>query len=240
MKQIIAIYFTLLWVTNLHAQNFTDYFVNKTVRIDYIFTGDEKQQSIYIDELSQLPTWAGRQHHLSQLPLQGNGQIIVRDLATQTCIYKTSFSSLFQEWLSTDEAKETAKGFENSFLLPYPKQPVEVEVTLFDAAQKKIATLKHTIRPDDILIHQRGTSHLTPHRYMQRNGDEKTCIDVAILAEGYSEAEMDRFYKDAAIACDNLFFYEPFKSMKNRFNIVAVASPSKDSGISIPRRGDWK
>ena len=73
------------------------------------------QQAIYLDELSQLPSWAGRQHHLSELPLEGNGQIIVKDLASRQCIYKTSFSSLFQEWLSTDEAKETAKGFENTF-----------------------------------------------------------------------------------------------------------------------------
>lgn len=79
----------------------------------------------------------------------------MKDLASRQCIYKTSFSSLFQEWLSTDEAKETAKGFENTFLLPYPKQPVEVEVTLYSPRKKTMATYKHIVRPDDILIHKR-------------------------------------------------------------------------------------
>ena len=227
-------------VINIHAQEFTDFFKDKTLRVDYIFTGDAKHQSIYLNELSHLPSWAGRRHHLSELPLEGNGQITMTDLTTRKCIYKTSFSSLFQEWLSTDEAQKTAKGFENTFLLPYPQHPVEIEITLLNSSRKVMAHLKHIIHPDDILIHERGISHITPHKYLLKSGSEADCIDVAILAEGYTEAEMDLFYKDAEKTCESLFFYEPFKSMKSRFNIVAVASPSKDSGVSVPRKNDWR
>ena len=42
------------------------------------------------------------------------------------------------------------------------------------------------------------------------------------------------------MACDALFSHEPFKSLKERFNVVAVASPSLDSGVSVPRLGEWK
>lgn len=240
MKQIVSLWLSLLLTANLNAQHFASHFQNKTLRVDYVFAGNARQQSICVDGLSQLPTWAGRHQHLSQLPLQGNGQIIVRDLATKECLYQTSFSSLFQEWLSTDEAKETVKGFENTFLLPYPQRPAEVEITLLSPAKEVMATLKHIVRPNDILIRQRGASHITPHRYLLKNGDEKECIDVAILAEGYTEAEMGRFYQDAAATCESLFFYEPFKSMKSRFNMIAVASPSTDSGVSVPRKSDWK
>ena len=240
MKHICCIILCFCTSIGSYAQNFADYFQNNTLRVDYIFTGDATQQAIYLDELSQLPTWAGRQHHLSELPLEGNGQIIMKDLASKQCIYKTSFSSLFQEWLSTDEAKETAKGFENTFLLPYPKQPVEIEVTLYSPRKKTMATYKHIVRPNDILIHKRGVSHVTPHRYMLQSGNEKDCIDVAILAEGYTEKEMDIFYQDAQYTCESLFSYEPFRSMKGKFNIVAVASPSTDSGVSVPRENLWK
>ena len=240
MKHICCIILCFCTSIGSYAQNFADYFQNKTLRVDYIFTGDATQQAIYLDELSQLPTWAGRQHHLSELPLEGNGQIIMKDLASKQCIYKTSFSSLFQEWLSTDEAKETAKGFENTFLLPYPTQPVEIEVTLYSPRKKTMATYKHIVRPNDILIHKRGVSHVTPHRYMLQSGNEKDCIDVAILAEGYTEKEMDIFYQDAQYTCESLFSYEPFRSMKGKFNIVAVASPSTDSGVSVPRENLWK
>lgn len=240
MKQIWSMIFFLAGTISSYAQNYADYFQNKTLRVDYIFTGDAKQQSIYLDELSRLPSWAGRQHHLQELPLEGNGQITVRDMTTKKCIYKTSFSSLFQEWLSTDEAKEIAKGFENSFLIPYPKQPVEVEVTLFTPRKEVMANFKHIVRPDDILIHERGTSHITPHQYLLQNGNEKDCIDVAILAEGYTEKEMEVFYRDAKTACESLFSHEPFQSTQSKFNIVAVASPSQDSGVSVPRENLWK
>jgi hypothetical protein len=68
----------------------------------------------------------------------------------------------------------------------------------------------------------------------------ENCIDVAILAEGYTESEMDIFYRDAEATCEALFSHAPFDKLKDRFNIVAVASPSLDSGVSIPLNGEWK
>lgn len=35
------------------AQNFDDYFIDKTLRIDYIFAGDFNKQNIYVDELNR-------------------------------------------------------------------------------------------------------------------------------------------------------------------------------------------
>lgn len=240
MKRYALLLLCALTTLLSNAQNYPDYFLNKTLRVDYIFNGNADRQSISLDGLSSLPSWAGRKHHLSELPLQGNGQIIMRDIASGKTIYTTSFSSLFQEWLETDEAKEVTKGFENTFLLPYPQKPAEVEIRLLDPRRKIRASLKHTVRPDDVLIAQKGLSHITPHKYLLKNGEADQCIDVAILAEGYTPAEMDQFYQDAKIACESLFSHEPFKSMKERFNIVAVASPSEDSGVSVPRLGDWK
>lgn len=78
MKLILTL-FTCLFVTGCaYAQNFSDYFTNKTLRIDYLFTGNADKQSICLDELSELPVWAGRRHHLSELPLEGNGQIVMQ------------------------------------------------------------------------------------------------------------------------------------------------------------------
>lgn len=240
MKKYSLFLLCLVAVLTLHAQNFTDYFADKTLRVDYIFTGNAAKQEICLDELSSLPSWAGRKHHLSELPLQGNGQITMRDVASGNIIYKTSFSALFQEWLETDEAKVVTKGFENTYLLPYPLQPAEIEITLLDPRRNVRASMKHVVDPNDILIHQKGTEHITPHKYLLKSGDAEKCIDVAILAEGYTPEEMKTFYKDAAIACESLLAHEPFRSMKNRFNIVAVASPSEDSGVSVPRLGEWK
>lgn len=240
MRKAFFTVLCLLSIATIQAQVFTDYFQDKTLRIDYLFTGNASKQAICVDALSSLPTWAGRKHHLAELPLQGNGQITMRDAASGNVIYKTSFSSLFQEWLETDEAQHITKGFENTFLVPYPLKPAEIEITLLDPRKNIRTRMKHLVDPNDILIQQKGTSHITPHKYIQKKGKPEQCIDVAILAEGYTEEEMDTFYKDAEIACESLFAHEPFKSMKKRFNIVAVASASQDSGVSIPRLGQWK
>lgn len=224
----------------LNAQTFDQYFTDRTLRVDYLFTGNASHQSICVDELSSLPRWAGRRHHLAELPLAGNGQITMRDTKDSTVIYRTSFSSLFQEWLETDEARTVTKGFENTFLLPWPQRPALVEITLFDPHRQMRATLTHTIDPQDILIHEQGLTHITPHKYLLKSGPADQCVDVAILAEGYTADEMDTFYADAKVACESLFSHEPFRSMKEKFNIVAVASPSEDSGVSIPRLDQWR
>lgn len=240
MKKHILFLLCLIAVASTRAQVFADHFADKTLRVDYIFNGNASGQAICLDGLSALPTWAGRKHHLAELPLQGNGQIVMRNVASGKTIYTTSFSSLFQEWLETDEARNVTKGFENTFLLPYPLQPVEIEITLLDPRRNVRASMKHIVHPNDVLIEQKGNSHITPHKYLLHNDSPEKCIDVAILAEGYTLQEIQTFYEDADIACKSIFDHEPFKSMKKRFNVVAVASPSTDSGVSVPRLNEWK
>ncbi len=240
MKKYALFVVGLCLALSARAQVFEDYFADKTLRVDYLFVGDADEQAICLDECSALPSWAGRRHRLGELPLQGNGQVILRDIVTGTVIYCTSFSSLFQEWLETDEARQVKKGFENTVLLPFPLKPAEVEITLFTPRREVRATLRHTIDPGDVLIRRKGTSHVTPHRYLLESGDPADCIDVAILAEGYTKAEMEAFHNDARIACESLFSHEPFRHEKDRFNIVAVASASEDSGVSVPRLAQWK
>ncbi|NDV65624.1 M64 family metallopeptidase [Bacteroides sp. 224] len=240
MKKTLFIILLLSLLSPMKAQKFEDYFSNQTLRVDYTLCGNATRQEIYPDALSRLPLWAGRRHHLSELPIQGNGQITMRDAESKQCIYKTSFSTLFQEWISTDEAQTASRSFENTFLLPFPLKPVEIEITLRDIKQEVVASLTHTVQPDNILIQQKGTAHVTPHTYLLKGGNETDCINIAILAEGYTADEMAVFRRDAQIACEALFSHEPFKSEKNKFNVIAVESTSPDSGVSVPGKAIWK
>ena len=82
MKKITTLCLCAAMTLTMQAQNFNDYFENKTLRTDYIFTGDAQKQEVYLDELSSLPEWAGRRHNLDELPLAGNGEITMKDMAT--------------------------------------------------------------------------------------------------------------------------------------------------------------
>jgi hypothetical protein len=221
------------------AQDFEDYFEDRTLRIDYTFAGDSARQDIYVDELSAIPHWYGKTKRLAEVPLKGNGQVIVRDAQSDSIIYRHSFSTLFQEWLAEDEAKHTRRSFENVFLVPYPKQPVTVTVELYDYHQNVNATLTHTVDPQDILIRHIGERNVTPYVTLH-SGAAPHPIRIAFVAEGYQGEELTTYLEDCRKAVRALFSHEPFKSLQDRFNIIALLSTSEESGVSVPRQGIWK
>lgn len=221
------------------AQQFDEWFEDRTLRIDYTFSGNQQQQMIAVDELKAIPRWYGKRQRLAELPVEGNGQITVRAHRNGDIIYRNSFSTLFQEWLSYDEAKTMSRAFENVFLVPFPKDTVEVTLSLFNNRREVMATLTHTVVPQDILIRKIGEKP-TPYRTVIQAADTARCIHIAYIAEGYQKDEMDVFLRDVNTANEALFAHEPFKSMKERFNVIAVEAPSVDSGTSIPSEGIWK
>lgn len=226
----------LFCATNGFCQTFDEYFTDKTLRIDYIFSGNAKQQTISLDKLNTMPRWYGKRQRLAQVPVEGNGQITVRPHNSDKIIYRNSFSTLFQEWLSYDEAKTTSKSFENVFLVPMPKDTIDITVDLYNNRREKSATFTHTVAPSDILIRHIGEHDITPYKVIQQAADTTKCIHIAFVAEGYTKDEMNVFLNDVNIATEALFAHEPFKSKRKCFNIVAVESESKESGTSEPSR----
>lgn len=239
-SMLAALLLSCLGISGVWGQNFDTYFENRTLRLDYTFSGTDKQQQLFVDQLCSFPGWAGRRHHLKDLHLRGYGQITMCDAATGDTIYRNSFATLFQEWQGTEEATRVAKSFENCFLVPYPKNKVNITVSLFDNRGKISSSLTHPVDPKDILIRRLDSQPVTPHRYIRQNGSPEQCIDVAFVAEGYTAEQMPQFYKDCEEAVEALLDHEPFKSQQKHFNFVAVASESEDSGVSIPGKGIWK
>ena len=185
------------------------YAQDRTLRVDYIFTGTAKSSEICLDEMSCFDGWAGRRHNLDSVALKGNGQICMKDILTGEVLYRQSFSTLFQEWQATEEATRVRKSFENVFLLPMPDAKAEVNVEIYDFYGNVSASLKHAVDPSDILI-RRSLPQPAPHKYLLQNGSPQECIDVAILAEGYTEAESELFYQDAQAAMEAILNHKPF------------------------------
>ena len=228
------------------AQAFDDDFTDSTLRLDYVLAGNNREQHIYFSEAKQTSHWAGRKARLTEVPLRGNGQITLSDHETGRLLYVHTFSTLFQEWQATEEATQVERAFQTSFNVPMPKRPVDVKVTLIDFHAKIIGQMQHTLDPADILIRQVKESQ-QPFHYIwkgqtQADGepDITACIDVAIVAEGYTHGQTGKFYADCQRVVDALFAHEPFTSLKQRFNVVAVAAESADNGPSVPHLGLWR
>ena len=223
----------------LAAQPLPAPLTERTLRVDYVFSGTDKTSAIALDKLGCFEGWAGRRVHLDSLALHGNGQIRMHDAQTGRLLYCNSFSTLFQEWQATEEATRVRKSFENVFLLPMPSVPVDVTVVLYDFHRQVAARLTHRVDPSDILIRRLGAQPPRT-RDILRSGTAEDCIDVVILPEGYTAAEMETFYQDAAIAVESFMNHQVFSELRDRFNFVAVELPSAESGVSVPRRGEWK
>lgn len=237
-------FFTLCAALSAAAEtapvDFDHWFTDATLRTDYVFTGTGKMQAIAVDELRSSKGWFGRRVNLDEVPVRGNGQITMTDAATGTTIYRMSFSTLFQEWQTSEEATRLTKSFENVFQLPMPRQDADITVTLFDTHDRVTANYTHRVKVDDILIRPILPAAVADSRVIWQGGDSREAIDVVIVAEGYTKEEANVFYADAQTACSELLKYSPFADYKNRFNFTAVALESDESGVSIPHNKEWK
>lgn len=226
-----------MWSVVVHAQQFDDYFIDKTLRLDYIFAGNANEQNAYLSEMIALNKWHGRVDNLSVTPVQGNGQIKVFDKSTNQLIYILPFGSLFQEWLTLDAAEKQSKSFENSFLIPFPKKEINVQISFFNSKNEEKVVFNQLIDPNDILI--RKSSEIKNEYEVIHKATVKNPIKIALVAEGFTAEELNVFMDFAHQTVQNLFKHQIFKKYENSFEIIAVKTVSKESGISVPSRNIW-
>lgn len=239
MKNILFAIVATLCSVSLFAQEFEERFEDRTLRIDYTFSGNASEQHVALDRLSSTNDWWGRRINLTTNPLRGNGDLTIIDKQSGQTIYTTSFSSLFQEWITTEEALTVSRSFEFTLLIPMPRNEAIAQLALRDNTGKES---KHSfvINPKDVLIRDNSNAKPLPYTYIHKGGDSKGTIDVAILAEGYTADEMELFMEDARITAEEILSYEPFNSHRDKFNFIAVATPSVDSNVSVPQQGEWR
>lgn len=223
----------------LSAQKFDENFSDSTLRLDYTFLGNASEQHVALRDISETDGWWGRRTNLDSVPLKGNGDLTIYDQQSGKVIYKTSFSSLFQEWITTPEAATVTRSFEFTILVPKPLREAKATLLLRDNVGKE-SSHTFTLNPEDVLIADRSNAEPLPYSYVHKGGDSKECIDVVILAEGYTPEEMDIFIEDANITATEILSYEPFKSYADKFNFIAVLSPSVDSNVSVPQEEAWR
>ena len=76
-RPIAAVLSLLLCLcTYAQAQDFDKWFMDKTLRLDYTFSGNNLSQHISLDEMKCSAGWYGRRVNLDSLLLLGAGQIM--------------------------------------------------------------------------------------------------------------------------------------------------------------------
>lgn len=218
---------------------FDDYFENKTLRIDYFHTGNHNTDIYSIDELIEEPYWGGSKTNLIEIFDYGKYFFKVYDAASNTLIYSRTYSTLFSEWQTTNEAKEAYKTFSETVTCPYPKVKIRVE---FETRNRKgifEKKFEYQIDPKNYFI-SRERKAVFPRKEILISGNPGEKVDIVIIPDGYTKEEMNKFISDANKFSDYLFKASPFKENKSKFNVYAILAPSVDSGTDIPGDGIWK
>jgi len=237
MKKLLFAMLMLFWIQTQAA--FDDYFENASLRIDYYHTGNNLSDSYSFDQLIKEPYWGGSKANLLDIFDYGKYKFLVYDAASNTLIYSKTYSTLFSEWQTTNEAKETVKTFSETVICPFPKNKIRVE---FQARNKKgIFEKKFEIKIDPknyFISHERRL--VFPKYDILNSGDPAVKADIVIIPDGYTKDEMDKFIKDAKRFSGYLFNASPYKENKSKFNIWAIEAPSAESGTDMPGDGIWK
>ena len=241
MKTGIIILTLMLLSMQLSAQqaDFDTYFEPKTLRFDFYLAGDAKQQTAYFDGFRQEPVWGGPVTNLIERFNYGDYAIELYDKESNKLIYSTHFCTLFQEWRTTAEAKQTGKAFQNSAVMPYPKKDIILKLLARNYNTNKFELLYQTeVDPGSIYIDR---SKLADNRIekIQYNGNSNEKVDLVYIAEGYTRNEQEKFFKDVKRLNDSLFRWEPFSKRCNDFNVWAVGLVSEESKTDYPGKDIW-
>jgi hypothetical protein len=186
------------------------------------------------------PVWGGPVKNLIEPFDYGGYNVQVYDKASGVLLYKRSFNTLFEEWRTTAQAKTEKQSWTNTVAVPFPKNIVTVEISGRERSDMKFySLLKIDVDPNSIFI-DRSKLHDNKIVQIQSKGDSKDKVDLVFLAEGYTAAEQDLFFKDAKRFTELLFGMAPYTDRRNDFNVWAVGAVSDDSGTDASGRGVYK
>lgn len=221
-------------IVNNGNVSYDDYFLDKTMRFDYFHTGTAISELFSTDRTVSDGPWPGSRTVLID-PLElGPYLFEVTDKASGTLLYSRGFASIFGEWQTTPEAGEGYGTFHESIRFPWPKQPVNIIMMKRDTANIFRQVWTTSIDPASRKVNPADIIHDEKIDVICDNGPAAQKLDIVILGDGYTAAEMDKFRKDAKRMSDVLLSHEPFLKRKADINIRAVETPSQVSGVLRP------
>jgi hypothetical protein len=219
---------------------FENYFLDKTMRLDIYHTGNSTEDHFAVDQVVSDGIWAGSKTQLLDKLELGQYFFEVFDSETKTLIYSRGFSSIFGEWQSTPEAEKVSATFHESLRFPWPLKPVLVTLKKRNPDNVFQSVWVTTIDPSSRQVNPADLIPSHKKDIILENGPASQKLDIVILGDGYSEADMVKFRNDVQRLTMELLSVEPYKSRKADLNIRAIETPGGVSGVTKPQPGVFK
>ena len=238
---LIALFLTPFFLVAQSKLNFDDYFIKKTMRIDYFHAGNAKEENITLDQVYEQGTWAGGVMHLIDDFDNGRYYVKIYDFDTGRMIFSKGYDTYFGEYKTTSPAlKGEKRTYHESVLIPYPKKKISFSIEKRDQKNILAPLFQREIDPADIAVIKEPTDTRIKILRAVINGDPQEKVDLALIGEGYRAEEEEKFGKDVERYIEAFFRWEPYRSYRQSFNIYGVLKPSLESGCDEPRQGVFK
>jgi hypothetical protein len=242
---VISLLILAICNLNLSAQEFEkfdEFFIDKTMRIDYFHIGDSETEIVTIDQIYMYGIWSGSRLHLLDEFNIGRYYVKIYDKNSESLIYSKGFDSYFGEYQTSKAALDgIKKTYHESALIPYPKETIIFTLEKRNKENKLNEFFRKEIDPDDVNIRRDDLVDPSVKVFeSDKNGDPHKRVDVAIISEGYTRLEKEKYLQDLGYFQDVFLSQEPHKSNENKFNVYGVFKPSAESGVDEPRAGIFK
>jgi hypothetical protein len=209
-----------------------------TIRVDYLHSGNAKEEHYAMERVVVEPLpWPGDMTRTVDDSNRGVNKVEVVDAKTGALLYSRGFSTIFGEWSSTEEAQKANRGFEESVRFPKPSQPVKVRILKRDAHNAFTLAWSVDVDTDAMDVVRKQPPAPAKPIGIRVNGPSSQKVDLLILGDGYTKADMKKFEATARRLADHLFSVSPFKERAKDFNVWALALPTQESGVSRPSTG---
>ena len=221
--------------------SFDQHFTDKTMRVDYYHTGAGGREIVGLDAVVADGPWPGSRTNLLDRTNLGPYFFEVIDPQTNQAVYSRGFASIYGEWETTDEPKQgISRTFSESIRFPWPKHPVQVVLKKRDRSNAFREVWSTIIEPASRFVNPTDPRPAGKVWTVFENGPAATKVDLLVLGDGYSEADLPKFHADVTRLVGELFATEPFKSRRADFNVRAVDLPAPRSGVNRPRTADFR
>ena len=236
----ITVFLLLCFATlPLCAASFDELFLDRTMRVDYFHTSTPKGDEIVaLDRVVSDGPWPGSRTRLIDTSNLGKYYFEVIDRSTNQVLFSRGFASVYGEWETTPEAQQRPATFHESLRFPWPKNEVQVVLKKRDAQNAFQQVWSTVVDAGSRFVNPAASKPAGKVWSYLDNGPPSTKVDILIIGEGYTEAEMPKLRKDVERLAGKLFATEPFKSRKSDFNVRVLELPATTSGVHRPRTRD--
>lgn len=240
MRFLPVLVLLLLSPFRQEAAPFDSLFTGDTMRVDYFHTGGPKAgETFALDQVVNDGAWAGSRTRLIDDTNLGPYRFDVRD--GSRVLYSRGFASIYGEWETTAEARTAHRTFHESLRFPWPARPVTVTVSKRRPDNTFAVVWTTEVDPGSRFVNRAPVKgHAGTVVPFIESGTPAQKVDLLLISEGYTAAEMPKFRADAKRLLDALFAEEPFKSRRADFNVRRLELPSAESGVNRPNAGAFK